>query len=44
MKKLISRIALVALLFVVASWGTGAHFDGPAPPFCPPDQPKCLPS
>ncbi|HEV2962036.1 MAG TPA: hypothetical protein VG649_09450, partial [Candidatus Angelobacter sp.] len=43
-KKSISRTVLAAPLFVAITSAT--DFDGgePTPPFCPPDQPKCLPN
>jgi hypothetical protein len=37
MEKLIRRMALVVLLFVVTNWGTSASFDGV--PWCPPVKP-----
>jgi hypothetical protein len=43
MKKSISRIGLAVLLFVAISSATDFDGGGPTPPFCPPDQPKCLP-
>ena len=42
MKKSVSRIVLAAPLFVAISSATNTRVDGPTPPFCPPDQPKCL--